>query len=67
VVGCVVVFIEVVAGVVVFSEANIDDCDSKPCVHGNCTGGVNDYTCDCHIGFTGSECETNIDDCHNKP
>jgi hypothetical protein len=29
--------------------------------------GVNDYTCDCHVGFTGSKCEANIDECHNKP
>jgi hypothetical protein len=39
----------------------------NPCVRGNCTDGVNGYTCDCLVGFTGSKCETNIDDCHNKP
>jgi hypothetical protein len=48
-------------------EANIDECNNKPCVHGNCTDGVNGYTCDCHVGFTGSKCEANIDDCHSRP
>ena len=38
-------------------------CDSKPCIHGNCSAiGVN-YTCDCTVGFTGQHCDAPIDFC----
>lgn len=38
-------------------------CRSFPCVHGNCTDHVNIYTCECHPGFTGVNCDTDINDC----
>ena len=28
-----------------------------------CTDGINSYTCNCSTGYTGSDCETDIDDC----
>ena len=38
---------------------DIDDCTSDPCMNGGtCTDGVNDYTCDCVTGYTGTTCET---------
>ena len=33
-----------------FCETNIDDCASSPCLNGNCTDKVNDYSCDCEDG-----------------
>ena len=31
-------------------ETEIDECWESPCVHGNCTDSVNDYTCSCESG-----------------
>nr|XP_034306001.1 fibropellin-1-like isoform X3 [Crassostrea gigas] len=42
-------------------------CRSFPCVHGNCTDYVNNYTCECHPGFTGVNCDTEIINCQNFP
>ena len=37
---------------------DIDDCASSPCQNsGTCTDGVNEYTCTCVTGYTGSNCE----------
>ncbi|XP_029467630.1 LOW QUALITY PROTEIN: protein crumbs homolog 2 [Rhinatrema bivittatum] len=44
-------------------EANINDCESSPCVHGNCTDLVATYQCTCYSGYTGRNCNTNVDDC----
>ena len=40
-------------------------CDSSPCANdGNCTSmGAFNFTCQCVVGYTGSTCEVNIDDC----
>lgn len=41
---------------------------SDPCQHGGiCIDGLNSYTCNCMPGFTGTNCETNIDDCIANP
>ena len=40
------------------SPIDIDDCDSYPCVNGDCVDGLNSYTCDCYSGYTGVTCET---------
>jgi len=29
--------------------------------------GVNEYLCNCDIGYHGDKCEMNIIDCHNRP
>uniref|UniRef100_A0A8C3NXE9 Protein crumbs homolog 2 n=1 Tax=Cyanoderma ruficeps TaxID=181631 RepID=A0A8C3NXE9_9PASS len=44
-------------------EANIDDCQPSPCVHGRCVDAVADFQCDCFRGFIGKRCDINVDDC----
>ena len=39
-----------------FQEVN--ECDSNPCKYGTCNDTVGSYTCRCHSGYTGSQCET---------
>uniref|UniRef100_A0A914WRL7 Uncharacterized protein n=1 Tax=Plectus sambesii TaxID=2011161 RepID=A0A914WRL7_9BILA len=40
------------------------NCDRGLCQNsGTCIEGLNNYVCICPIGFTGFNCETNIDDC----
>ncbi|KAG8447867.1 hypothetical protein GDO86_015106 [Hymenochirus boettgeri] len=46
-------------------EINIDDCKSKPCIHGSCMDLEADYQCNCMTGYTGRNCETNLDDCQH--
>lgn len=42
---------------------------SLPCLNGgNCIDGLNSYSCDCSdTGYSGAQCETNIDDCLSNP
>lgn len=40
--------------------AEIDECASDPCMNGVCGDAVNLYTCTCHAGFTGAQCDANI-------
>ena len=37
--------------------ADIDECDSSPCQHGECRDGDNMYECVCHDGWTGTHCD----------
>ncbi|XP_072013215.1 uncharacterized protein [Amphiura filiformis] len=47
-----------------FIGYDINECASSPCQNGACyDDGVNGYTCTCNNGYTGTNCETNIDDC----
>ncbi|XP_065937107.1 fibropellin-1 [Magallana gigas] len=50
-----------------YCENNINECQSSPCVHGNCTDDVNMYTCDCQPGFTGVNCDTDLNKCRSSP
>lgn len=36
-------------------------------MNGDCTDGVNQYTCACAPGFTGENCEIDVDDCASNP
>lgn len=36
----------------------IDECESSPCIQGNCTDQVNGYICECIPGFRGVNCDT---------
>ena len=43
-----------------------DDCASNPCgVGGRCHDDVQNYTCACHPGFSGRNCEIDEDECQN--
>ncbi|XP_051892977.1 protein crumbs homolog 1-like [Pristis pectinata] len=44
-------------------EVSVDDCVSRPCIHGNCSNLLQGYRCNCDQGFTGVNCENDIDDC----
>lgn len=35
---------------------DIDECMDGPCVNGNCTDHINNYTCTCTPGYTGRNC-----------
>ena len=51
-----------------FHISVVDNCDPNPCQNdGNCTDGVNSFTCDCVDGFSGDNCEVDIDDCVSFP
>ena len=46
------------------SVYSTDPCGNMPCVNGSCTSGIDfQYSCDCFTGFTGTNCDENIDDC----
>ena len=42
-------------------KPDINECISNPCQNGgNCTDGVNGYTCTCELGYEGLSCETSM-------
>jgi hypothetical protein len=44
------------------------ECDSNPCQNsGACSAGKNWYNCTCPAGFTGTNCEADIDECSSDP
>ncbi|XP_072045350.1 uncharacterized protein [Amphiura filiformis] len=54
------------AGVRCVDESTV--CLSSPCENGGtCNNGINGYTCQCALGFTGTVCELNIDECATGP
>ena len=39
--------------------SDVNECGSNPCKNGGeCTDGVNSYTCQCNSGYSGANCET---------
>lgn len=42
-------------------------CSTNPCVYGRCEPDGGSYSCICTPGFTGSRCETNINECASNP
>jgi|EP01047_Picozoa_sp_COSAG01_P016797 hypothetical protein len=44
-------------------------CDEWPCQHGgSCSpNGTTSYSCSCPAGYTGTDCELNVDDCLSSP
>ena len=42
-------------------DVNIDDCAGVSCsAHGVCLDGINSFTCDCAVGFTGDLCSETV-------
>ena len=39
-------------------EVNIDECSGNPCFNGECTDGVNEYSCQCEVGYFGTNCNS---------
>ena len=37
-------------------EAELNECESDPCIHGYCTDMINAYSCLCEEGYEGNEC-----------
>lgn len=44
-------------------EINIDDCNHDNCNYGDCIDGIDSFTCDCHPGYEGEFCNTEINEC----
>ncbi|XP_078612389.1 uncharacterized protein LOC144882460 isoform X2 [Branchiostoma floridae x Branchiostoma japonicum] len=42
-------------------------CGRSPCVHGTCTDDAVGYTCSCENGWTGHDCDQDIDECASFP
>ena len=37
-------------------SVDVNECESSPCVHGNCNDEVNGYNCDCEDDWVGTHC-----------
>ncbi|MBN3299790.1 CRUM1 protein, partial [Amia calva] len=46
-----------------YCQYDIDDCQSSPCLYGNCSNFPGTYECECYPGYTGRTCAVDIDDC----
>ncbi|KPM08515.1 EGF domain containing protein [Sarcoptes scabiei] len=49
---------------------DIDECHDRgsPCEHGGtCVNTPGSYRCDCAVGFAGTRCEVNINECDSNP
>ncbi|XP_072033313.1 uncharacterized protein [Amphiura filiformis] len=44
-----------------------DECASAPCVNGICVDGIDQYTCRCNPGWTGTNCDISNDECASTP
>ncbi|XP_053375440.1 von Willebrand factor A domain-containing protein 2-like [Mercenaria mercenaria] len=42
-------------------------CDESPCVNGVCSVTGDDWFCSCQAGYTGTLCDSNIDECSSSP
>lgn len=50
-------------------ENDVNECElfgPTLCKNGTCKNHMGSYKCECSIGFTGDNCEINIDDCVNN-
>ncbi|KAH3796462.1 hypothetical protein DPMN_150030, partial [Dreissena polymorpha] len=53
-----------------FCQNNIDDCvlNDHPCRNGaTCVDGIKNYTCQCHPGYEGRNCEVDFNECVATP
>lgn len=46
----------------------MNECTSDPCLNGgSCVDEHDGFQCVCPVGYTGTRCQTNIDDCAHRP
>lgn len=50
-------------------SSDIDDCEGDPCTGNStvCYDMVDGYVCSCALGFAGSDCDIDIDECASNP
>ena len=49
------------------SILDIDDCKNNPCRNnGTCVDGIAAYTCNCPVGFSGTDCEISKCKCQSR-
>ncbi|ERE74297.1 putative crumbs [Cricetulus griseus] len=61
-------FLKVSTNVVLTGCLPLNACHSSPCLHGgNCEDSYSSYQCSCLLGWSGTHCEINIDECFSNP
>ena len=51
----------------ILSSLDIDDCAKSPCQNGGtCVDGVNEYSCTCAAGYTGTNCKISMNQNFNS-
>ncbi|XP_040421446.1 protein crumbs homolog 1 isoform X5 [Cygnus olor] len=61
-------FLKISANPALTGCLQVDACSSDPCMHeGTCEDFYTSYRCVCAQGWTGTHCETNIDECFSNP
>ncbi|XP_047923092.2 protein crumbs homolog 1 isoform X1 [Anser cygnoides] len=61
-------FLKISANPALTGCLQVDACSSDPCMHeGICEDFFTSYRCVCAQGWTGTHCETNIDECFSNP
>lgn len=48
-------------------DTAIDYCATSPCVYGTCTYDTTGYTCTCTSGYSGVNCDSEINECLSNP
>jgi hypothetical protein len=52
---------------VCYTTPDVNGCDTNPCAHGACTNTSTGYSCACDPGWTGTNCDGNINECAGNP
>ncbi|XP_036057863.1 protein crumbs homolog 1 [Onychomys torridus] len=61
-------FLKVSTNAVLTGCLPLNACQSSPCLHGgSCRDSYNSYQCSCLLGWSGTHCEINIDECFSNP
>ncbi|XP_077012905.1 protein crumbs homolog 1 [Tamandua tetradactyla] len=61
-------FLKISTNSVVFGCLQLNACNSSPCLHGgNCEDIYSSYHCSCPLGWSGANCEFDLDECFSGP